>query len=225
MRLFGSFHYRHIQPGAAIYSHLFGKKAAATGDARYDAAAARVLRHLSGQLKDHPEVWPAAVVAANLYPVNDAELASAANATAPSGGTRSTGEVFHTPETADHVHASVAPKVGPNDDEIIVTLKVDDGYHINANPASFDYLIPTSVVLDRLKPSKVKYPKPIRFKSDFARDGLDLYEGTVSLIASFPKGSLKGRKKIEGAVTAQARNTQTCLPPSKLPLSISATAE
>src|SRR5260370_11529026 len=214
-----------VPSGASAALDLLLRLRAATGAARYDAAAARGVRHLSGQFKAHPEVWPAAIVALNLHPLKNAELAAAGDAKARSEGARGTAQAFHVPETADHVRSSAALKAGPNDDEIVVTLKVDDGYHINANPASFDYLIPTSLAFDGLPPSKIDYPKPVRFKPAFAPDGLDVYEGNVALVATFPKGSLKERKDIQGAATAQACNSQICLPPSKLPVCLAGTGE
>jgi Disulphide bond corrector protein DsbC len=96
---------------------------------------------------------------------------------------------------------------------------VDDKFHINANPASFDFLIPTSVEFKGIKPAKVEYPKPIRFTAEFAPEGFDVYEGSIAVIAKFPKGSLRGIKSIQGAVTAQACTNQICLPPSTLPIS------
>jgi uncharacterized protein len=214
-----------VPSGTSAALDLLLRLAAATGDPRYDTAAARVARHLSGQLKDHPEVWPAAIVALNVHPLKNAELASAGNAQARSEGAQGPGQAFHIPETADHVRASVALQAGPYDDEIVVTLKIDDGYHVNANPASFDYLIATSIAFDQLHPSKVDYPKPVRFKPAFAPDGLDVYEGNVALVATFPKDSLKGHKDIQGAATAQACNTQICLPPSNLAVTLSSTGE
>jgi DsbC/DsbD-like thiol-disulfide interchange protein len=82
-------------------------------------------------------------------------------------------------------------------------------------------LIPTSIAFDGLQPSKVEYPSPVRFKSAFAPDGLDVYEGSAALVATFSKGSLEGNKDIQGAATAQACNSQICLPPSKLSVSLS----
>jgi hypothetical protein len=214
-----------VPSGTSVAIDLLLRLSAATGDVHYDAAAARVVRHLSGQFKDHPEVWPAAIAALNLHPLKNGELAAVANTTIYPGSSQATGQPFRIPETADHVHASAAVKAGPTDDEIVVTLKVDDGYHINANPASFDYLIPTSIAFDHLNLLHTEYPKPVRFKSAFAPDGLDVYEGTVSLIATFPKGSLKGLQEIQGAASVQACNTQICLPPSKLPVPMTAARE
>jgi hypothetical protein len=75
----------------------------------------------------------------------------------------------------------------------VITLKVDDGYHINANSASFDDLIPISLVFDRSMPAIVDYPKAGRFKSVFAPDGLDVYEGSATLIAAFPKAASRDK--------------------------------
>jgi len=108
----------------------------------------------------------------------------------------------------------------PDGDAIVVTIKVDDDFHINANPASFDFLIPTSLELNGIKPSKIEYPKPMRFTAKFAPEGLDVYEGSVAIVAMFPKDGLKGLKVIQGTVTAQACTSQICLPPSELPVSV-----
>src|SRR5260370_21788645 len=55
---------------------------AVTKNERYTAAASRALHHLSCQLHDHPETWPAAVAAAHLHPLtlasNDNHVAAKA---------------------------------------------------------------------------------------------------------------------------------------------------
>jgi hypothetical protein len=70
-----------------------------------------------------------------------------------------------------------------------------------------------------VKPSKIEYPKLMRFTAEFAPEGLDVYEGPVAIIARFPKASIKGIRAIQGTVTAQACTNQICLPPSTLPIS------
>lgn len=53
--------------------------------------------------------------------------------------------------TEDHVHVT-ARRAG---DTLLVTLRVDAGCHVDANPASNEYLIPTSIPPDTIteKPS------------------------------------------------------------------------
>ncbi len=108
----------------------------------------------------------------------------------------------------------------PEGDAIVVTITIDDKFHINANPASFDFLIPTSVEFKDIKPAKIEYPKSTRFTAKFAPEGLDVYEGSVAITARLPKDSLKGIKAIQGTLTAQACTDQICLPPSTVPVSI-----
>ncbi|OAF12426.1 hypothetical protein AYJ54_06250 [Bradyrhizobium centrolobii] len=192
----------------------------ATGGSQFVAAAARIVHYLSGRLSDHPEIWPAAITVLNLHPLTDADLAAAREAAARSADDRGIGQAFRAPETSDHVRVSAVVRAGEKDDEIVVTLQIDDGYHVNANPASFDYLIPTSVAFAGLTSPGTKYPKPSRFKSAFAPEGLDVYEGTVPLVVTIPKGTIATQGELRGEVDVQACDAKICLPPSKLPLSV-----
>ena len=58
--------------------------------------------------------------------------------------------------------------------ETRVRLKVDHGYHINANPASFSYLIATELNVpkaDGISAAKVSYPQPLIKKFSFSNSG------------------------------------------------------
>ena len=189
-----------------------------TKDERYIAAASRALHHLSSQLHEHPESWAAAVTAANLHSLQaETRLASnLGNATTGTVAQASPTTGFHVPSTADHVHATAA--IAPDKDEIEITLKIDQGYHVNANPASLDYLIPTSVSFAHLSPIRVHYPKALSYTPSFAGRPLDVYNGVVSFIASFANGSFNKAPTIRGNVTVQACNDQICLPPANLPI-------
>jgi DsbC/DsbD-like thiol-disulfide interchange protein len=101
-----------------------------------------------------------------------------------------------------------------------VTLRIVDGYHVNANPATYDYLIATSVGFDGLTPTQVHYPVAILFKPAFAPAGLKVYEGEVTLSAFFPKGTIGKDLEIRAIVSTQACNSEICLPPAKLPVAV-----
>jgi uncharacterized protein YyaL (SSP411 family) len=188
----------------------------ATGGPQFVAAATRIVRHLSGRFSEQPEIWPAAITVLNLHPLTDADLGAVREAAARAADD----QAFRAPETSDHVRASAVVRAGEKDDEIVVTLQIDEGYHVNANPASFDYLIPTSVVFAGLTSPRTNYPKASRFTSAFAPEGLDVYEGTVPLVVTLPKGAIGMQGELKGEVEVQACDAKICLPPSKLPLSI-----
>ena len=121
-------------------------------------------------------------------------------------------------DTASHVHVVGAARISSDEDQLAVTLAIDPGFHINANPASSDFLIPTVLNVSELKPLRIAYPEPIRFKPKFTEDMIDVYNGTILITAFFPKGTLLAFTALHGSVTAQACTDQFCLPPAELPL-------
>lgn len=118
--------------------------------------------------------------------------------------------------TADHVHIVGVDRTSSGD-KAVVTVTVDPGYHINANPASFEYLIPTRLNVTNQPPLRVRYPAPVRFRPKFVDEALDVYEGTVRITAEFAQGSTEPAR-LFGTVTAQACTDEICLPPADLPL-------
>jgi uncharacterized protein len=101
-------------------------------------------------------------------------------------------------------------------DRAVITLRVERGYHINANPASQPYLIPTTLTFKDSEPARVLYPRPTRFKPLFSDTPLDVYAGIVALRAVFPSGALSHIAALHGAVTVQACSDRICFPPADL---------
>jgi hypothetical protein len=79
-------------------------------------------------------------------------------------------------DTADHVRVTSVASDSGDKDKVIVTVQVDAGFHINANPASLGYLIPTTLNVTNQAPLNIVYPRAVRFKPKFADDALDVYE-------------------------------------------------
>jgi hypothetical protein len=121
-------------------------------------------------------------------------------------------------DTADHVRVKAVNRESDGKDRIVVTVEIDAGFHINANPATYSYLIPTTLKVTNQPPLRVVYPPPVRFKPKFVDDMLDVYSGTVRITAEFPPGLLARTPYLFGSVTAQACTDEICLPPAELPL-------
>lgn len=121
-------------------------------------------------------------------------------------------------DTADHVRVKTVNRDSGDEDRIVVTVEIDPGFHINANPASLNYLIPTTLNVTNQTPLRIVYPQVVRFKPKFADDVLDVYEGTVRITAEFPPGSFTDIPYLFGTVTAQACTDEICLPPADLSL-------
>jgi hypothetical protein len=127
-----------------------------------------------------------------------------------------TSAASHFAGSADRVHIVAAVRDSAEIDELVVTLRIDPGFHINANPASFESLIATSLMFTGVKPLRVTYPQAIRFKPKFLNEALDVYQGTVAIAASFPKGTFSRSAPLGATVTAQACTDVICLSPVEL---------
>ena len=123
---------------------------------------------------------------------------------------------YHFAGSADHVRIDGVVRVTGDEDQIVVTLTVEAGYHINANPASYENLIPTTLTFSGPKVERVIYPKPVRFKAKFADEAIDVYQGTERIIAIFPKGTLAADTRLHVILLVQACTDQISLPPAEI---------
>ncbi len=109
----------------------------------------------------------------------------------------------------------------------IVTLSISSGFHVNANPATFSYLIPTEVTAEsaeEINVDKAVYPAGRMEKFQFADQPLAVYEGETQI-------KLPLRAKANGAkvstslpikVRVQACDNEQCFPPATLNTTLAA---
>ncbi len=121
-------------------------------------------------------------------------------------------------DSSDFVQVVGTKRSTGEEDELAVTLRIDDGFHINANPASLPYLIPTSLAFEGITPLRIAYPVASRFKPNFTNEPLDVYEGTIVITAFLPKDALRQVPAFGANVTVQACTDTICLPPAELPI-------
>lgn len=166
---------------------------------RYREAAARLLRASAARVGAGPEHW--------------SYLVSVASRMRAIGSPKAAGEALASLDTAAHVKASGTLQHSGERDELVVTLVIDKGYHLNANPASLDNLIPTTLRLPDVSGARIRYPAAVEFKPAFAGQPISVYEGEVRIKATAPKGKLERAKPV---VRAQACDDQICLPPADI---------
>ena len=144
-------------------------------------------------------------------------LAKKAGSTAPSQPTL----LGKLPTGKDFVRSS-AKKIPGEPSRRRVLLEISDGWHVNANPASLDFLIPTNVALTNPASGApelvaVVYPNGTEFSPRFSLEPLVVYEGNVSIDVELPT-KLSPDAWLE--LTFQACDDTTCLPPQTVPLLI-----
>ena len=117
-------------------------------------------------------------------------------------------------ETKAYIKVSVSePKREGNSLTVTAVLDIAEGWHINANPASLDFLIPTSVdVREDSGKAEVKPAYPDARAMATPLGDIKVYEGKVSIPVQVTlPGSTENLRLL---VRAQACKGTTCLAPS-----------
>ena len=134
------------------------------------------------------------------------------------------------PQTTDKpVVASVSPEICINDGiaEFAVTLRIQDGYHINSHEPSEPDLIPTSIELKGAADYSlsVTFPLPQMQRFNYADQPLSVFTGSVTINARLERRTGHESELPTDAVlelSYQACTDQACMTPvtERLPLAI-----
>jgi suppressor for copper-sensitivity B len=101
---------------------------------------------------------------------------------------------------------------------VAAKVTVEEGWHVNSNTPTFEYLIPTK--LDLKLPADwpeetLRYPKHEMQTFAFADQPLAVYDGEFAILATVqvPAGAAQGQVPVTGSLRYQACNDSQCLPP------------
>jgi hypothetical protein len=105
--------------------------------------------------------------------------------------------------------------------ELAIPISIQPGYHVNANPATFDYLIATELTVDKsegLTFGKPVYPASEKRKFQFAEQPLAVYEGNIYIKLPLQAASnvAKGTRSLAVHLRVQACDEEKCFPPDTL---------
>ena len=184
-----------------------------TGEARYRDAADRTQTALGSLFERAPSGVGTAVRA----------LASGPQLPAPPFDKQAAVDkppappVARIPTGRDFVSGSVT-RSAASPSEVLVRLEISAGWHVNANPASLEFLIPTRVEPTRPATQiQAVYPKGSRYHPRFSREPLSVYEGNLEIRVR-SDAPLPAAEKL--ALTFQACDDSSCLPPETVELAV-----
>jgi len=200
---------------------------------RYARAAAGIESSAGALLTRAPHALPTTVAA--LVDAPTPKPTAVAHASAESGGGRvahASAETaagseapgaFRLPRSEDHVRARLVRTSATDASRLSVQLEIDEGWHVNANPASYGFLVATAVEpTDGSGPVTARYPKGESFRPAFADEAIQVYEGAVEIPVSLPDGNAASPRL---AVHFQACDDRQCLPPHRAVLALDPSAE
>jgi hypothetical protein len=214
-----------VPSGNAAALRALQRLAAATGEDRYARAAAGTVAAAAGLLRQAPHAVPTTVAA-----LVDAPEAPRAIAALPAAGAavrtsaQQTGDPpeLRLPRSEDHVRAKLVRRAG-DPSRLLVQLAIDEGWHLNRNPASLPFLVPTTVeVRGGAAGAEIRYPEGRPFRPDFAPAAIDVYEGRVEIPVLLPDG---GDPPQGLGVRFQACDATRCLPPGRTDLALESPGE
>ena len=150
---------------------------------------------------------------------NSGGISSGTGGFAPSANTPASGQVSSSTEVVKVSADAVQSSPGTSADAII-RLAINSGYHINANPATYSYLIATEVKIgnsEGISAGTPTYPVAAKQKFEFADEPLAVYEGNIEVKLPLKIGpSVTGQRSLPITVRVQACDTEKCFPPATL---------
>lgn len=112
--------------------------------------------------------------------------------------------------------------------EVRLSVVVSEGFHLQANPASEKYLVPTKVELAQdsgVKPGKPVYPPGHPHRLQGASSDLSIYEGRFEIripLRASPEAQ-PGERTLIGKLHYQACDARRCFVPTSLPVELRVT--
>jgi len=214
-----------IASGNSEAANVLVKLAAITGRDAYQTRADQTLVAFAGALARNTGGFSRMMLALH-HNLNGSE--GAAPATAQQIAADAPATSF--PDSRDHVHADAFVSTDflqPGGSfEVAARLVVAAGWHINANPATYDYLIPTTLQVASDLPVdviSVSYPPARVFQPAFAEDSLSVYTDTTILRAVVRLAADADPASTDGLslrLLFQACDDAQCLAPAEVTLPV-----
>lgn len=151
---------------------------------------------------------------------NGGGVSSGTGGVAPSSNNRASGQVSSSAEVVK-VSADAVQSSPGSSTEAAVRLAITSGYHVNANPATYSYLIATAVKAGNTEGVSVGtpiYPAATKQKFEFAEEPLAVYEGNIEIKLPLKINSpaTAGTRSLPITVRVQACDTEKCFPPATI---------
>ena len=112
--------------------------------------------------------------------------------------------------------------------EARVSFAIADGFHIQANPASTEFFVPTKIQIRAkggIRPKGAVYPPGLPYRPEGMPDDLSTYEKSLVITVPLEAGdsARPGEHILKGTIRYQACDDHSCLFPASVPFSLKVT--
>jgi len=220
-----------IPSGNSMAAHVFLTLAREKGRKDYLDKGRRTLQAFAGSLKENPGAFKYMALAVQRYlEMEKGPVSPVASLFSGYEGSGKEASFSSLPENKNLVQSeafvSVDRLVPGKAFQIALRVNVSEGWHVNANPASLDFLVPTTLNASSdlpLEVVSVDYPPGKELNFRFAEQPLTVYEGEVVIRATLrldASAKPTDKEMLYLNLEYQACNDRECLAPTKLELSI-----
>ena len=198
-----------------------------TGDSSYRDLAAGILRLFGGAAAASPAAHTHLAAAAADYLAGGREAAEPTGQGLPARGP---GEAPLQPEILALETSPAELRLKPGGSAgFRLVLRLADGWHVNSNPASNDWLIPTSLIANSDLPvrlASVDYPAGRPLYLEAFGETLSVYDGGTALSGTVDAGAAAGASgELRLLLQYQACDDSRCLPPAEISRTLPLTVE
>ncbi len=139
---------------------------------------------------------------------------------------------FGAPRSKQWVQMVSSPQVAlkatsPAPRDVELRFVIEQGLHINSHTPHSEFLIPTTLTLDKtpgVEIAQVKYPQGVDYHFEFSpKDALSVYTGEFAVVVRLHARA--GHYAMHGQLHYQACDNKACNPPQTLPVQLDLTAQ
>jgi len=109
--------------------------------------------------------------------------------------------------------------------QVAVLLNLEEGWHVNSDRPSQDFLIGTELVIEEIEGilvTEIQYPPSKKYNFEFSEEPVDVFEGEAPIFVTLSASENidPGRYEFNGSLRLQACDNEVCLAPTTVEITI-----
>ena len=208
-----------LPPGNPVIAHAFVDLYAATGDQIWKDKMTGIISAFGQDMINNPTMYSHMIHA--MMRMDNTKTAVTVTATTTPPPANNKPQAIESKDKV-HVQAQIIQNQSTGTHKsVTVSIEIEEGWHLNANPASLDFLIPTVVDIQSEQTSTMQINYPDAHTMETPLGKINIYQGTIEINATIDAKQPINTSKMRALIQVQACQKDTCYPPSQITVEIS----